>query len=125
MMEKILTRWRKIPYLHSILIWTLAILLLGDWLGGPFFQTDFRLRYSFMCIAVSLISFTHELIYKRKSLRDVQVSLAIFTPVIGLSVWLSFALFDAASSLNFLPLLVGMFLAFGGELYIRKKRRKT
>ncbi len=125
MMEKIQTRWRRIPYLHSILIWTLAILLLGDWLGGPFFQTDFRLRYSFMCIAVSLISFTHELIYKRKSLRDVQVSLAIFTPVIGLSIWLSFALFDAASSLNFLPLLVGMFLAFGGELYIRKKRRKT
>ena len=124
-MPKLLARWRKIPYLHSILIWTLAVLLLGDWLGGPYFQSDFRLRYSYMCIAVSAISFTHELIYKRKSPRDVLVSVAIFVPIIGISVWLSFALFDAFSTLNFVPLLVGMFIAFGLDLWVRKNLRKA
>ncbi len=122
-MDRILARWRKVPYLHSILIWTLAILLLGDWLGG--LQSDFRLRYAYMCIAVSAISFTHELIYKRKSPRDVLVSVAIFVPIIGISVWLSFALFDAFSTLNFVPLLVGIFIAFGLDLWVRKNLRKS
>ena len=124
-MDRILARWRKVPYLHSILIWTLAILLLGDWLGGPFFQSDFRLRYSYMCIAVSAVSFTHELVYNRKTPREVLISVIIFTPIIGLSVLLSFALFDAASTLNFLPLLVGMFVAFGLDLWVRKRQRQA
>lgn len=124
-MDKILARWRRVPYLHSILIWTLAILLLGDWLGGPFFQSDFRLRYSYMCIAVSAISFTHELVYKRKIPRDVLVSVVIFVPVIGISVWVSFALFDAFSTFNFIPLLVGMFIAFGLDLWVRKRLRQA
>ncbi len=124
-MDRILARWRKIPYLHSSLISTLGILLLGDWFGGPFFQSDFRLRYAFMCIAVSAIYFIHLLIYKRKRPPDVLISLAIFTPVIGLAVWLSFALFTADSPFNFLPLLVGMFAAFGVDLWVGKRQRQA
>ncbi len=125
MMDKILTRWRKIPYLHSSLIWTLAVLLLGDWLGGSVFQSDFRLRYAFMCIAVSAVYFIHVLIYKRKSPSDVRASLTIFIPVIGMGAWLSFALFTADSAYNFLPILIGMFAAFGMDLWLAKKRRQT
>lgn len=125
MMDKILTRWRKIPYLHSSLIWTLAVLLLGDWLGGSVFQSDFRLRYAFMCIAVSAVYFIHVLIYKRKSPSDVRASLTIFIPVIGMGAWLSFALFTADSAYNFLPILIGMFAAFGLDLWLAKKRRQT
>ncbi len=125
MMDKILTRWRKIPYLHSSLIWTLAVLLLGDWLGGSVFQSDFRLRYAFMCIAVSAVYFIHVLIYKRKSPSDVSASLTIFIPVIGMGAWLSFALFTADSAYNFLPILIGMFAAFGMDLWLAKKRRQT
>ena len=124
-MDRILARWRKVPYLHSSLIWTLAILLLGDWIGGSYFQSDFRLRYAFMCIAVSAVYFIHLLIYKRKSPSDVLTSLAIFTPVIGLAVWLSFALFTADSPFNFLPLLVGMFAAFGVDLWVSKRQRQA
>ena len=124
-MPKLLARWRKVPYLHSSLIWTLAILLLGDWLGGSFFQSDFRLRYAFMCIVVSAVYFIHVLIYKRKTPADVRVSLTIFIPVIGLSVWLSFALFTADSPFNFLPLLVGMFAAFGVDLWVSKRQRQA
>ncbi len=124
-MQKILTRWRKIPYLHSSLIWTLAVLLLGDWLGGSVFQSDFRLRYAFMCIAVSAVYFIHVLIYKRKSPSDVRASLTIFIPVIGMGAWLSFALFTADSAYNFLPILIGMFAAFGLDLWLAKKRRQT
>ena len=89
MMDKILTKWRRIPYLHSSLIWMLAILLSGDWLGGSLFQSDFRLRYAFMCIAASAVYFIHVLIYKHKTPAEVLVSLTVFTPVIALSVWLS------------------------------------
>ena len=124
-MDRILARWRKVPYLHSSLIWTLAILLLGDWIGGSYFQSDFRLRYAFMCIAVSAVYFVHVLIYKRKSPADVRVSLTIFIPVISLSVWLSFALFTAESSFNFLPLLVGMFTAFGLDLWFQRRQRQS
>ena len=131
-MDRILARWRKVPYLRdgekcltSSLIWTLAILLLGDWLGGSFFQSDFRLRYAFMCIVVSAVYFIHVLIYKRKTPADVRVSLTIFIPVIGLSVWLSFALFTADSPFNFLPLLVGMFAAFGVDLWVSKRQRQA
>ncbi len=73
-MDRILTRWRKVPYLHSSLIWTLAILLLGDWIGGSYFQSDFHLRYAFMCIAVSAVYFIHVLIYKRKTPTEVRVA---------------------------------------------------
>ena len=124
MMDKILTRWRKIPYLHSSLIWMLAILLLGDWLGGSLFQSDFRIRYAFMCIAASAVYFIHVLIYKHKTPTEVLVSLTIFTPVIALSVWLSFALFTADAPFNFLPLLVGLFLSFGIDLWVRRRQRQ-
>jgi hypothetical protein len=124
-MEKILTRWRKIPYLHSSLIWTLGVLLLGDWLGGSIFQADFRLRYAFMCIAVSGVYFIHVLIYKRKSPSDVKASLTIFIPVIGIGTWFSFSFFTAESAYNFLPILLGMFAAFGLDLWLAKKRHRA
>ncbi len=123
-MDKILTRWRKIPYLHSSLILTLGVLLLGDWLGGGFFLNDFRLRYAFMCIAVSAVYFLQVLVYKRKSPSDVLTSLAIFIPVIGVSVWLSFSLFSADASSNFVPILVGMFFAFGLDLWVARRIRR-
>ena len=75
-------------------------------LAAPIFQSDFRLRYAFMCIAVSAVYFIHVLIYKRKTPAEVRDSLTIFIPVIGLSVWLSFTLFTADSPYNFFPLLV-------------------
>lgn len=78
-----------------------------------------------MCIAVSAVYFVHVLIYKRKTPADVRVSLTIFIPVISLSVWLSFALFTAESSFNFLPLLVGMFTAFGLDLWFQRRQRQS
>ena len=42
MMDNLLERWRKIPYLRSLLIWTLGILLIGDRIGAPYFQSDYR-----------------------------------------------------------------------------------
>ena len=42
----------------------------------------------------------HELIYKRKRLNDLLVTLGIVVVAIALGIWMSFAFFDA---LNFLP----------------------
>ena len=78
-----------------------------------------------MCIAVSAVYFVHVLIYKRKTPAEVRASLTIFTPVIGLSVWLSFTLFTADSPYNFLPLLAGIFAAFGLDLWLQKRQRQV
>lgn len=124
MMDKVLAKWRRVPYLHSILLWTLGILFLGDSIGAPYFGSDFRLRFTFICIAASSISFAHELIYKRKSLAEVRVSVAIFAPLIGLGAWVSLTFFDAGSTLGFLPLLVAMAVAFSLDLSARRKSRR-
>ena len=73
MMHSLLARWRRVPYMLSSLIWTLGILLIGDWIAAPYIQSDFRLRHAFIWIAASAVSFPHQLIYKRQSLGDLLV----------------------------------------------------
>ena len=34
-------------------IWTIGILLIGDWIGGSYFQSDFRLRFAFIGLSLS------------------------------------------------------------------------
>ena len=121
MMDNLLERWRKIPYLRSLLIWTLGILLIGDWIGAPYFQSDYRLRFAFVLIATSAISFAHQLIYKRQNLRDLLVSLAIMAPAVVIGMWLSFALFDSKAALGFLPQFGGIIVGIGVYAFVRRK----
>ena len=120
-MDRLLERWRKIPYLRSLLIWTLGILLIGDWIGAPYFQSDYRLRFAFILIATSAISFAHQLIYKRQNLRDLLVSLAIMAPAVVIGMWLSFSLFDSKAALGFLPQFGGIIVGIGVYAFVRRK----
>lgn len=124
MMYNLLAKWRSVPYMLSIFIWMFAILFIGDRIGVPYFQSDSRLRYTYIIIGALAVSFLHDLIYRRKSLSDLLVSLGIFSPFFILGVWLSFALFDADSALNYLPLLAAAIVAWGVDVLVRKKYRK-
>ena len=108
----------------SSLIWTFSILLIGDWIGAPYFQSDFRLRHAFIWIAAAAVSFPHQLIYKRQSLGDLLVLLGIMAPAVVLGIWLSFALFDADAALGFLPQLVGVIVGAGAYALFRRRSRK-
>ena len=46
MMHNLLERWRRVPYTLSVFIWLVGILLIGDRIGAPYFQSDFRLRFT-------------------------------------------------------------------------------
>lgn len=124
MMHNLLAKWRSVPYMLSIFIWIFAIFLIGDRIGAPYFQSDSRLRFTYTIIGTLAVSFLHDLIYRRKSLSDLLVSLAILAPFFILGVWLSFALYDADTALNYLPLLAAVIVAWGVDVLVRKKHRK-
>ena len=124
-MHNLLARWRSVPYRLSVFIWLVATLLIGDWLGAPYFQSDFRLRFSFICIAAFVVLSTHELIYNRKSLADLLVTLGIVVVAIALGIWMSFVFFDAESALNFLPILALAIVAWGVDAWVRRKSREA
>ena len=98
-----------------------GILLIGDRIWAPYFESDFRVRFSFICIATFAASFIHELIYKRKSLGDLLFTLGIFAAMFVIGAWLSFASFDADAALGFLPILVAMIVAWGVDFLVRKR----
>ncbi len=122
-MQNLLATWRKVPYTFSLVIWLAGLLLIGEGIGSPYIQSYILLRLTIMCIIYPAVSFMHELIYQRKSLADALVTLAITFPILALGVFLSFALFDAASRLNFLPIIVAAFAAWGVDVLVRKKVR--
>ena len=106
-------------------IWTLGILLIGDWIGAPYFQSDFRLRFAFIWFAASAVSFAHQLIYKRQSLGDMLVMVGIMAPAVVIGVWLSFAFFEAHATLAFLPQLAGLIVGAGAYGLFRRMSRKV
>ena len=124
MMHNLLARWRRIPYIRSSLIWTIGILLIGDWIGGSYFQSDFRLRFAFIWFAASAVSFAHQLIYKRQSLGDMLVTVGIMAPAVVIGVWLSFAFFEADATLGFLPQLAGVIVGAVVYALFRRMSRK-
>ena len=124
MMHNLLARWRRVPYMLSLSIWLVGILLIGDRIGASYFQSDFRLRFTFICIAGFAVSFMHELIYKRKKLGDLLVTLVIVAVAIVVGVWMSFAFFDADAALGFLPILAWAIVAWAVDALIRRRIRK-
>ncbi len=102
-------------------IWTIGILLIGDWIGGSYFQSDFRLRFAFIWFAALAVSFPHQLIYKQQSLGDMLVMVGIMAPAVVIGVWLSFAFFEADAPLGFLPQLIGVIV--GAVVYVLFRRR--
>ena len=66
----------------------------------------------------------HELIYKRKKLGDLLVSLVIVAVAIVVGRWMSFAFFDADSILSFLPILAWAIVAWGVDVLVRRMSRK-
>lgn len=125
MMDNLLTKWRRVPYTLSMFIWMVGILLIGDRFGASYFQSDFRLRLVFICIAAAIVAFPHQLIYKRQTLGEMLVSMVIMVPVAVVGVWISFAFFDADATLGFLPILVAVVIASGVDALARKRFRKA
>ena len=123
MMQNLLAKWRSVPYTFSLVFWLAGLLLIGERIGAPYYQSYILLRLTIMCIIYLAVSFMHELIYKRKSLGDALGMLGISIPILALGVFLSFALLNAASPLNALPIIVAAFVAWGVDVLVRKKPR--
>ena len=123
MMQNLLAKWRSVPYTFSLVFWLAGLLLIGERIGAPYYQSYNLLRLTIMCIIYLAVSFMHELIYKRKSLADALGTLAISIPILALGVLLSFALLNAASPLNALPIIVAAFVAWGVDVMVRKRPR--
>ena len=121
--QNLLAKWRSVPYTFSLVFWLAGLLLIGERIGAPYYQSYILLRLTIMCIIYLAVSFMHELIYKRKSLGDALGTLAISIPILALGVLLSFALLNAASPLNALPIIVAAFVAWGVDVLVRKKPR--
>ena len=125
MMQNLLAKWRSVPYTFSLVFWLAGLLLIGERIGAPYYQSYILLRLTIMCIIYLAVSFMHELIYKRKSLGDSLGTLGISIPILALGVLLSFALLNAASPLNALPIIVAAFVAWGVDVLVRKKPRSA
>ena len=123
MMQNLLAKWRSVPYTFSLVFWLAGLLLIGERIGAPYYQSYILLRLTIMCIIYLAVSFMHELIYKRKSLGDSLGTLGISIPILALGVLLSFALLNAASPLNALPIIVAAFVAWGVDVLVGKKPR--
>ena len=123
MMQNLLAKWRSVPYTFSLVFWLAGLLLIGERIGAPYYQSYILLRLTIMCIIYLAVSFMHELIYKRKSLGDSLGTLGISIPILALGVLLSFALLNAASPLNALAIIVAAFVAWGVDVLVGKKPR--
>ena len=123
MMQNLLAKWRSVPYTFSLVFWLAGLLLIGERIAAPYFPSYILLRLTIMCIIYLAVSFMHELIYKRKSLGGSLGTLGISIPILALGVFLSFALLNAASPLNALPIIVAAFVAWGVDVLVRKKPR--
>ena len=125
MMRNFLARWRKTPGKRALVFWMFGSMAIARLIHGAFFGSDERLGSIFTMIAIFAVANAYVLIYKRRSPRDVLLSLGIAAAGFGAGIWISFAYLDADSRLSALPIVFGFLVASGVEGLIRKRFRKA
>ena len=125
MMRNFLARWRKTPGKRALFFWMFGSMAIARLIHGAFFGSDERLGSIFTMIAIFAVSYPYALIYKRTSPRDALLSLGILAAGFGAGIWISFAYLDDDSFLSGFPMLVGLIVALGSDVLIRKRFRKA
>ncbi len=121
--------WKETPGKLALILGMSASVAIAIWLHDAFLaESDVRLKTIFIFIAALTTAYVHSLIYKRetlRSLRDELFSLGIVAAGLGVGIWISFAYLDGDSFLGSLPIIVGIFVAWGVESLILKRFGKA
>lgn len=121
--------WKETPGKLALILGMSASVAIAIWLHDAFLaESDDRLKTIFIFIAALTTTYVHTLIYKRetlRSLRDELFSLGIVAAGFGAGIWISFAYLDGDSFLGSLPIIVGIFVAWGVDSLISKRSGKA
>ena len=121
--------WKETPAKLALLVGTFVSVAIAIWIHDAFFfESDERLEFIFILIAVFGTSYAHTLIYRRATLRTLReelLSLGILVAGFGAGIWFSFAYWDGDSIMGDLTIGAGLFVAWGVDSLARKWLRKA
>ena len=121
--------WKQYPAKPALFLGMIASFAIAMLIQVAFFSgSGDRLDPIFMFTAAMATTYAHTLIYRRdtlRSLRDELLSLGILAAGFGAGIWISFAYLDDDSFLTGFPMLVGLIVALGSDVLIRKRFRKA
>ncbi len=122
-------KWKETPGKLPLYLGMFASIAIANWIHDALLaESDNRLLNLFVVIAVMTTSHVHTLIYRRESLRSLRDELAswgIVAAGLGAGIWISFAYLDGDSFLGSLPIIVGLFVAWGVDSLISKRSGKA
>ena len=117
--------WKETPGKLALFLGMFAGIVIAQWIYHTFFPgSDDRLETIFIVTAAMATSYAHILIYRRvmlRSLRDELLSWGIAAAGFGAGIWVSFAYSDGNSFLGDLPIVAGLFVAWGVDSIVRKR----
>ncbi|MCZ0940241.1 MAG: hypothetical protein OXJ55_16475 [Caldilineaceae bacterium] len=121
--------WKETPGKLALFLGMFASVAIAMWIHSAFFsRSDDRLELIFVASAVMATTYAHILIYRRemlRSLRDELLSWGIAAAGFGAGIWVSFAYLDGNSFLGDLPIVAGLFAAWGVDSMVRKRFREA
>ena len=121
--------WKETPGKLALFLGMFASVAIAMWIHSAFISgSDDRLELIFVTSAVMATTYAHILIYRRemlRSLRDELLTLGIAAAGFGAGIWVSFAYFDGDSFLGDLPIVTGLFVAWGVDSIVRKRFREA
>lgn len=116
--------WKETPGKLALFLGMFASVVIAIWIHSAFFSgSDERLELIFVASAVMATTYAHFLNYRRemlRSLREESLALVIIVAGFGAGIWISFAYFDGGSFLSSLPIIIGLFVAWG-VVYLNHK----
>ena len=114
---------------RALFLWLFVSIGIAVFIDDAFFSNpDDRLQLIFVTSAAMATAYAHNLFYRREELRSLRNELLSWGIVVvgfGGGIWISFAYLDGDSFLGHLPIVVGIFVACGVELIVRKRFREA
>ena len=121
--------WKETPGKLALFLGMFASVSIAIWIHSAFFsRSDGRLATIFVATAAMATTYAHILIYRReilRTLRDELLSWGIAAAGFGTGIWISFAYLDGNSFLGDLPIIAGLFVAWGVDSIVRKRFREA
>ncbi|MDE0140108.1 MAG: hypothetical protein OXI80_07900 [Caldilineaceae bacterium] len=120
---------KETPRKLALILGMFASTAVAIWIHAAFFSgSDRRLATIFVVTACMATSYVHILIFRQemlRSLRDELLSWGIAAAGFGAGIWISFAYMDGNSFVGDLPIIAGLFVAWGVDSIVRKRFREA
>lgn len=127
--QHMIRNWKESPGKLALFLGMVASLVIARWIYHTFFPgSDRRLAIVLMATVAMATAYAHILVYRReslRSLRDELLSWGIAAAGLGAGIWISFAYMDGDSFLGDLPIIAGLFVAWGVDSIVRKRFREA